>query len=234
VASRKLAYPRAVIRHWMAAVTGGVIGFLLVVGGTVLPLVAATNRKLNWAFVWGLASGAAIIVGLMTAQYLAWRDERQAVTEMETRLDTIRYRFQMIGLSGGPLVGIPEGASGPETGYRFALTFKNGGLEVLEYEIEALSMSIGGQTAVERARFDSTTGVILPGDIHTFWYHWIPAPIDAGKPLPLGGGEYTAVYGHPSGGSRFRTHHEFNIAWLPGESPIPNWITRGEITHEPA
>jgi hypothetical protein len=191
-----------VIQRWWALIVVFVGGVLGLISLTVLPSPHYQALVPVWLWL------TIVFAGLLLSAFLAFHDvrkERDDVRgEMATRFSAIRYRF---GLDS------------------------NGGLEVLEYEIETLVISVGGHGALPGGQFQSTKSMILPGRAHGFTYHWIPAPFT--DPLPFGRGEYSVVYGHPTGGPKFRTHHEFTITWEIEEGkPKPLWLTRGVVTHE--
>jgi hypothetical protein len=222
-------------RGWVLIVTGvgGVLGLIAL---TVPPSTGKHPGPLIPTWLWV----SLIVVGVVVAQFLAFHDvrkERDAVkADMRSRFDSIRYRFQMHALRGMAASRIAEVGS-PEDGYRFWFEFLNGGTEALEYEVERMSITIGSHTSPLDLDLESASAIILPGRLVEFYYNWIPAPIDQ---LLTGAGEYSVVYGHPSGGTRFRTKHKFVIGWTENRDPQGNflgreinWVTQGRITHEP-
>jgi hypothetical protein len=224
-------------RGWLVIVSGigGVLGLiaLVVPGHTVAatPTTPAHSTPLVPTWLWLTL----LLGGLMVAQFLAFHDVRKerdaARTELRTRLDAIRYRFQMVALGGSVGMGVRAHTTVPEPGYSLWITFANGAMDVLEYEVESYILTLGNHAADPGLDFDSRGGLILPGHEHRFSYHWICAPID--QPL-AGQGEYTVVYGHPSGGPRFRTRHKFAIGWqVENGVASPIWTTQGTISHDP-
>jgi hypothetical protein len=169
--------------------------------------------------------------GLFIAQFLVFSDVRKerdaARGEIDHRFNSVRYRFQMTGLEGGPI-------NEPLTGFLFSLRFTNGGIEVLEYEIESIEIRVGKHGPAPNSYYESKGGLILPGQEQIFRYPLIPAPVTPPGPRPMEG-EYSILYGHPSGGQRFRTHHKFRITWPPNIAglPIADFGTVGKVTHEP-
>jgi hypothetical protein len=220
-------YLKRVFQRTWTIVVGGASAVL----GIISLIVAAPAHG---AFLSVRVWASLLIVGLFIAQYLAFNDVRRERSEMqdeiEQRFDSLRYRFQMKGLNGTATTAFVENKTEPETGFDITLIFSNGGLEVLEFEVEHLSLTFDVYGA--KGDFASKRTIILPGQEQDFRYPWIPAPID--QPLS-GHGEYVINYGHPSGGKWFRTRHEFRIVWhrpqLGGQAmPLP--ITIGTITHE--
>lgn len=224
-------------RGWAVVVSGigGILGAIaLVVPGHTVAATKTTPAHVSplvptWLWL------TLLVGGFTVAQFLAFHDvrvERDAArTELRTRLDAIRYRFQMEGLGGNVVTAVRLPATVPEPGYRLWITFANGGIDVLEYEVESCVITLGTHAADPGLDFDSTGALILPGRDHRFSYHWICAPTD---PPLVGHGEYTVVYGHPSGGPRFRTHHKFGIGWeVENGVASPFWTTKGTISHDP-
>jgi hypothetical protein len=222
-------------RGWVLIVSGvgGVLGLIAL---TVPPSTGKHPGPLIPTWLWV----SLIVGGVVVAQFLAFHDvrkERDAVTaDMQARFNSIRYRFQMQALRGTAASRIVE-TGPPEDGYRFWFEFLNGGTEALEYEVEQMSITIGSHTSPVGLDLESASAIILPGRVHQFYYNWIPAPIGQ---LLTGTGEYSVVYGHPSGGTRFCTEHRFVIGWTENRDPQGdvigreiNWITQGRITHEP-
>jgi hypothetical protein len=219
-------------REFGTLVTGAVItlGLLAANEWGQRRKVAAQRSGLP-LWVWLAVAFATITV----AQFRVWRsmekDRDDARDDLQRRFGALRYRFELGRLDGGAVMSIPEGKTEPETGYLIRLFFLNGGLEVLQYSVEEVSITVGGHGPAQDARFESTGGILLPGRERFFQYHWIPAPID--QPM-LGRGEYTATYGHPTDGPRFRTHHAFAIQWepMPDGRQVPNFLTLGKVTHD--
>jgi hypothetical protein len=175
--------------------------------------------------------------GIALAQFLAFHDVRlqrdASRADASLRLDSVRYRFVLEALDGHAALGSKAGEE-PRPGYQFVLTFANAGLEPMYYKVESMTISMGGFTADPAEVFSSDDGIILPGRSVLFHYHWISAPLDLDAPLPLGTGDYDVIYGHPSGGTRFRTRHRFQIAWTirPGQPPETRWTTEGTVSHD--
>jgi hypothetical protein len=225
-------------QRWAALVVSSVGGVLGLIALTVPPIDGAHPHAFIPTWLWvGLLVG-----GIVVAQFLAFHDVRKerdaAKADTQARFDAIRYRFQMNALRGNPGARIAEPGGQPEDGYRFWFEFLNGGTEVLEYEVERVAITLGGHTWPEDVDLESAVGLILPGRVVEFYCNWIPAPID---PLLMGTGEYSVIYGHPSGGTRFRTMHKFHIGWTMslgphGEQlglPQAHWVTQGRVTHVP-
>jgi len=146
------------------------------------------------------------------------------------RFGAIRYRFEWVGLDGGPLILTKENGE-IEEGYEFGLRFRNGSAETIEYEVESLSIVMGaGYSANPNDEYLSTNFYMNPGSAHRFVHHWIKAPTN---PLLGGKGEYSIIYRHPTDAGAFRTHHKFVINWRTVDNAMhPVAITQGKITHE--
>ena len=220
-------------RVWRRGWTGIVSG----VGG-VLGLISLTvpspkgGQPLIPAWLWLTL----LVGGIMVAQFLAFHDvrkERDSVkAEMATRFNSLRYRLELSSLIGRMGTAYSE-SEPPVNSYRFQLVFFNGGLEVLEYEIESVFIQVGGVTATPEEGPTSTVGtIILPGRESFFFYRDILAPIPTGLP-PEGHCELVIRYGHPTGGQWFRVRHEFKIAWESANGiPLAHMLTRTKPTHE--
>jgi hypothetical protein len=229
VASLREYMGRVWQRGWAVIVSG--IGGVLTMLSAVVPPSASAHPHPVIPLWLGLTL---LIGGLFVAQFLAFHDVRKernaARTELRTRLDAVRYRFEMGALGASVGMGVRPNTTVPEPGYHMWIMFVNGGLDVLEYEVESCVITLGNHAADPGLDFESRGALILPGRDHRFSYHWICAPID---PVLVGQGEYTVVYGHPSGGPRFRTHHKFAIGWhVESEATSPIWTTQGKISHE--
>jgi hypothetical protein len=213
-------------------IVSGVGGVLGLISLTVPPEAGIHPHAFVPTWLWvGLLLG-----GIMVAQFLAFHDVRKerdnALTDLATTFDSLRYRFQMAEFGGTPLTMQFVDERDPETGYDFQFLFTNGGTEVIEYGVESAQIVLSdGSSQLAEAEFTSTGGLVLPGTTTVFTYHWIPASID---PLLAGRGSYTVIYGHPSG-PKFRTHHVFVFTWITsaGTGPRVRWLTIGKITHEP-
>ena len=119
------------------------------------------------------------------------RLQRDAVREeMKERFDALRYHI-MMNLTGRPAVGqFPGKASHP--GYSFFVTFTNGSLKVMQYEVESFAITMNdGSTALADSKIGSTGGLILPGRSANYYYPFIPAPTN---PIQSGVGEYVVTY----------------------------------------
>lgn len=210
---------------WWAVIVSGFLG------------VAAIASALTGPHVLAIALVTASVVAFMYAPFWAFRQMRgqrdDARRETEERFDAIRYRFNLSGVSGGPARALLEGRTQVETGYKIVLHFENGALEPVWYEVENLIVTIGGHTRIEAGAWLSAGGIVQPGRTMTFDYGWIPAPEE--DPLPVGHGEYALIYGHPSGGTRFRSRHRFRIYWQVEAARLsPVYITTGNVTHDVA
>ncbi len=227
------------LRWWWALVVSGIGGVLGLIAITVPSPKEGRVLIPTWLWV------TLLVGGIFVAQFLTFHDvrkERDVIKlDMERRFDSLRYRFQMGALIGGPTKFVDTDGAGAQPGYQLALTFENGALEPLAYEVESFTVNIGGRTASPGLSWGNTGALILPGHSATFFYHPI---LTEGDPQPQGGdGEYTIRYGHPSEHLRFQTHHRFKIGWGVLAEPssessgstvaaIPRWTTIGDITHE--
>ena len=139
-------------------------------------------------------------------------------------MTAFRARFGSFGSGDGELL----------TGYLCWIEFLNGGLEVLEYTVESLDIVFGStRVALDKHQFASAGAIILPGRTSLFYLPVVDAPID---PPLQGRAKYTVLYGHPSSGIKFKTTHEFLIAWQSNADTgrfEPLWTTIGSISHEP-
>jgi hypothetical protein len=187
-----------------------------------------------WPWILSLA-----FLSLVISSFLAFNDVRlqrnSAYKELAERFDSLRYRFTMIGLDGGPADGQLKGDAAPSPGYTFTALFKNGGIEVMQYEVDwfSITMQDGSATSSDH-RWESKGSIILPGETVKFFLPFIKVP---NVPLQVGVGEYAITYWHPSelDSPRFKTHHKFSIAWdgRSGGRPQARWTTQGDVTHEP-
>jgi hypothetical protein len=233
-------YSHRVWQRGWAIVVSGIGGALGLIALTVPPhtvastaIAPAHTSPLVPTWLWL----SLLLGGIMVAQFLAFHDVRMerdaAHREIQQRFDSIRYRFEMTGLTGGAVKAQVDGMDGPQTGYLFGLVFANGGAEMLQYEVESLDITVGTHSSPDNG-FSSSGGVILPGRNTRFRCPWIPSPIGDGDVLPAGRGEYVVSYGHPSGGTRFSTRHKFVIGWESNLEGVTEatWLDDGAITHE--
>ena len=203
-------YVKALRSPWRAAVTG-VVALLIFTAGSAIGLNA-------WATL-GLAAAVAIVM----AQFLAWRDasaERdEARIELADRLSSLRYRLEMhrlqmtVSIHPGDNDGSPAIAD-----FWVGVEFHNCAHEAMFYEIESMTVVVADKT-VSRPTFQSTGATLPPGSTHTFRFPQING-VTVLAPLE-GTMDYIAIYGHPSGGPRWRRHHKFSFEVL-GDPGVGN------------
>lgn len=225
-------YGERVWARWWSLIPAGV--------GAVLGLIAlAEQSSIKHGFVPTWLWLTLLLGGLTVAQFLAFHDVRierdKALQDEAEKFNAYQYRFQMTGVLGQPTTFIDDPASPGKPGYRITLVFANGSTEVMEYEIESVTIVLGGYTST--MDIDNAIGIILPGQRANFICSSIYAPID---PVLSGEGQYTVKYGHPASVDRFVTHHIFKIGWDVYKSPTGqtqgygvDWHTMGHITDEP-
>lgn len=225
---------RRVRQHWWALVIAGAGAVL---GAIALAVPAPANGKpvvATWLWL------ALLLGGIIVAQFLSFDEVRierdDARRTLEERLDAIRYRFVMQALDVLIGTALFLDSGGPFEGYKFTLTFINAGLDPMYYAVEQMAISIGGHTADPGLEFGSADGILLPAIPRQFSYHFIKAPIPDPENgvLPLGQGEYTIAYGHPSEAPRYRVRHRFEISWTvtPENRPLVTWTDIGTAIHE--
>lgn len=221
-------------RAWAIVVSGigGVLGLITL---TVPASASKHPRPLVPTWLWL----SLLIGGVVVAQFLAFHDVRKerdaARQEMRDRFDQLRYRLKLSGLFAtiGPLLD-SNGVPGNPVCI-FTLEFLNGSPDVIEFDVEQLSIALGTHTANPTDVWGSTSQIVLPGRTANFTYHAIEVPQ---LPIKDGGlADLIVVYGHPSGGRRFRMRHKFEIGWLRESqtgNTTPRWTDKGPVTHEPA
>jgi len=230
-------YVTLVGKRWWAivvSVAGGVLGLIAIavpshkVGQPLIP---------TWLWLTLLFGGIAV------AQFLAFHEVRKdrdaARAEVTTRFDQVKFRFQLVRVEARFLKHILWAGETHE-GCDFKLVFLNGGIDVLEYVLEKVSIQLGGKGFSHDPRVPSAPALILPGREHTFLCPHVVVPVPIPNVIPehdalLGTGEYTAWYAHPEGANRFRVHQQFKIGWNfdPASAYYESfWATDGPVTHE--
>jgi hypothetical protein len=215
-------------RGW-AVIVSGVGGVLGLISLTVPSSGGSHPQPLISAWIWG----PLLVGGVTIAQFLAFHDVRrerdEARSELQIRLDALRFRLDMTRLQPNAARMPVAGADQPQPGFSFWLTFTNGAAEVMEYEIETLSIVIEGRTTQEP--LSSRVGIILPGRESQYHYPWLACPT---KEVLDGMCEYLIVYRHPTGGRpSFRTHAKFTVGITVGETAIKTaWVVEGAISHD--
>jgi len=230
-------YGRRVWQRGWVLIVSGIGGVLTLISATVTPGESHPGQHAHPIIpLWlGLTL---LIGGIMVAQFLAFHDVRKerdtASRELTTRLDALWYRFDVTGIEP-KFARMRRGTNGElEQGWSFWLTFTNGAVDALEYEIEMLSVVLDGRTTEHP--LTSPTGVVLPGRDSRFHYSWLPCPL---KEVLDGFCEYTIVYRHPTGGPAFRTHAKLSISLevnMEEEGKISwtsAWVLDGNVTHDP-
>ncbi len=195
-------------RGW-AVIVSGIGGVLGLISLTVPSPKAGQTLIPAWLWV------TLFVGGIVVAQFLAFHDVRKERDDikrsMQRRFDALRYRFEVKGIIGrSGMASMPDGTSAYS--YRFELVFSNASLEVLEYEIESVTIEVGGVTAPAEEDPYPGGSILLPGSDKTLIYRDILAPQPKFLP-PNGSCALAAKYGHPTGGQWFRMHQVFTISW---------------------
>ena len=131
----------------------------------------------------------------------ARRHAKEAEIEISRRYSEVRHTLQFQNLE----LGLAEDAAAAARVLSVGIQFKNGGTQVIKYEIEDVTAAFAGEMG---STFYNRGGLIYPGQVSVFWLPTIRLKIDAALSGEL---SYVALYGHLDDALRYRSKRRVRI-----------------------
>lgn len=159
-----------------------------------------------WPWMLALAFLFFTVACFLTAQtFLRQRDG--AILRRDEVLDLSRYGLRFLYVSSTRL-SIDPASSNCVLPLQFTLHFENVSNSPIEYQIVFAAFTIGNHTSEP---IDADNGVILTARSSQGHRCGLISGVPIDQLALTASGEYVIRYGHPIGGLRFETHHQFDI-----------------------
>lgn len=185
------------------------LGVFVVTGA--IWLVAHLNRWPGGYLPWMISLGCTLAAMSAFLRFREmWEQRNVAEAKLRDTFDSLLYRLKLTLLAASPYANYTNSQGITRSGYGFALTFTNGSLEVIEWELESVLITLGDKVA-DDTEAPSNGSFILPGAQETFTTSFVEG--DLNDP-PEGRCEYRVIYSHPSATRKIRLTGALKIIWV--------------------
>jgi hypothetical protein len=198
-----------VARRWYVAGIGVIGGILGVVDAVA---VAAAKPKATpfsiplWVWLPLLAGG--FLVAIIWAFHDVRLERDAALTGVKDRFETLRYALAL----GGFGAHISRNADGETWDVAVWVVVTNSSAEPLRCDAEELTATIQGQRSEEEAESPVVGVVVQPDGSTTVLSGFVRGVVLPWQEASL---QFTALYGHPAGGPRYRKSQGYRLLTFP-------------------
>lgn len=199
-----------VARRWYAVgigVIGGILGIVDAVAAAAAKPGATPFSVPLWIWLPLLAGG--FLVAIVWAFHDVRLERDAAVAEVKDRFETLRYAFSVERI-GAHVSKNTDGST-----WDVAVWLMPGNTsktEPLTYTIEELTATIEGQRSEEEAESPVADLVVQPGGTMAVQGGFVRGVVLPWQEASL---QFTALYGHPEGGPRYRKSRTYRLMSFP-------------------